>query len=85
MQTNRRAVRYYIDRDADMPVIRSVPVSKPSIAAVTDPQESPPRHLGSCDEGPTAFAASESRRRGARHRLTSIVQLSLRKPRRNAS
>jgi hypothetical protein len=85
MQTNRTAVRFYIDRDADTPVVRSVPVSRPSIAAVTDPRGSATHHLGSCDEGATAFAASESRRRGARHRLISIVQLSLRKPRRHAS
>ena len=78
MQTNRKAVRFYIDRDADTPVVRSVPVSRPSVAAVSTPDAPAVRPQG--DDSAMAFAAAESRRRGARHLLTA-----LRIPRRHAS
>jgi hypothetical protein len=79
MQTTRKAVRYYIDREADTPIIRSVPVSRPSAAsAVTDT----PR---ASEQDAAAFAAAESRRRDTRHRLTSMVQAGVRKYRHHAS
>ncbi|HEV2128494.1 MAG TPA: hypothetical protein VGR22_07745 [Thermomicrobiales bacterium] len=80
MQTNRKAVRFYIDRDADTPVVRSVPVSHPSVAAVSASRAPITHRPENGDESAMAFAAAESRRRGARHLLTA-----LRKPRRNAS
>jgi hypothetical protein len=80
MQTTRKAVRYYIDREADTPVIRSVPVAR---ATITRQAESEPARNGEQDA--TTFAAAESRRRDARHRLTSMVQASVRKYRHHAS
>jgi hypothetical protein len=80
MQTTRKAVRYYIDREADTPVIRSVPVSRP--VTVRLPEADLARDGG---QDATTFAAAESRRRDARHRLTSMVQASVRKYRHHAS
>lgn len=75
MQTTRKAVRYYIDREADTPIIRSVPVSRPTATETA---------LASEQDAAT-FAAAESRRRDARHRLTSMVQAGVRKYRHHAS
>lgn len=80
MQTTRKAVRYYIDREADTPVIRSVPVSRPAV--VRQPEAEAAR---STQQDATSFAAAESRHRDARHRLTSMVQASVRKYRHHAS
>jgi hypothetical protein len=77
MQTTRKAVRYYIDRDADTPIIRSVPVARPTVVT--------PEPARASGQDATAFAATESRRRDARHRLTSMVQASVRKYRHHAS
>jgi hypothetical protein len=74
MQTTRKAVRYYIDRDADTPVIRSVPVS----CALTD---APAASSAATPQSDT----TSTRTRGARERLSSIVQGSVRRPRRRDS
>ena len=75
MQTTRKAVRYYIDREADTPIIRTVPVSRPPAPDTARPS----------DQGAASFAAAESRRRDARHRLTSMVQARMRKHRHHSS
>jgi hypothetical protein len=75
MQTTRKAVRYYIDREADTPIIRTVPVVRPAVSA-------PARQA---EQDATSYAAAESRRRDARHRLTSMVQAGVRKYRHTAS
>lgn len=85
MQTTTKATRYYIDRDADMPVIRSVPVSRPAVSALADSQPALDHHIEGGETGATAFAASESRRRDTRRRLTSMVQASVRKYRHHDS
>lgn len=71
MQTTRKAVRYYIDRDADTPVIRSVPVSRPAMAERAD----------------AAYVAptDTSRRPAARERLASLLESSVRRHRRHDS
>ena len=84
MQTNRKAVRFYIDRDGATPVVRSVPVSRPSVANVAADQTTPAT-FGPAGERATAFAASESQRRGTRQRLASLVQKPRRKLRAEAS
>jgi hypothetical protein len=85
MQTTRKATRYYIDRDADMPVIRTVPVARQSVSALAASQPALDHHAEGGENGATAFAASESRRRDARRRLTSMVQASVRKYRHHPS
>ena len=84
MQTSRKAVRYYIDREADTPVIRSVPVSRPSALESVTTQATFDRHTTAAEHAgsdATAYAASESRRRDARRRLASLVQSSVRRRR----
>jgi hypothetical protein len=71
MQTTRKAVRYYIDREADTPIIRTVPVSR-AVATATE-------------QDATTYAASESRQRDTRHRLASMVQAGVRKYRHHSS
>lgn len=78
MQTTRKAVRYYIDRDADTPIIRSVPVTRPSSTGETAKSRINP-------ESAAEHAANEHRRRAARHRLASLVQASVRKRRQHES
>lgn len=66
-QNTRKTVRYYIDRDADTPVVRSVPVKRanlPNASTVT----------GQADSATTHYSASESRRRHARQRLAELFQ-----------
>ncbi len=74
MQTTRKAVRYYIDRDADTPVIRSVPVS----CALTDAP-------AATNAAPNQTDTTSTRTRGARERLSSIVHGSVRRQRRRVS
>ena len=80
MQTTRKAVRYYIDREADTPIIRTVPVSRPNSVAYTATDT--PR---GAEQDATSFAAATSRRRDTRHRITSMVQAGVRKYRHHES
>ena len=84
MQTTRRAVRYYIDRDADTPVIRSVPVTRLSSA---DASELPAagRLDGQAESATTSYNASADRRRTARRRLAEMVQSTVRRHRNHNS
>lgn len=82
MQTTRRGVRYYIDRDVDTPVVRSVPVSS------TRPAHENPKHIsttastnGQNESARTAYNASETRRRTTRGRLAEMVQTTVRRHR----
>lgn len=68
-QTTRKAVRYYIDRDADTPVIRSVPVARAIAPAAVS----------------ATPAAGEQERGAARGRLSRLMPLSVRRQRRPAS
>ncbi len=79
MQTTRKAVRYYIDREADTPVIRTVPVSRPS--AVAPSAAALPRE----PEQDTATFPTADDHRISRHRITSMVQARVRKNRHHAS
>lgn len=67
MQTTHKTVRYYIDREADTPIIRTVPVSRPVANA-------PATHQKAGTTGKTP-----GRRHGTRHRLNSLVQAGVRK------
>jgi hypothetical protein len=82
MQTTRRAVRYYIDRDADTPVVRSVPVTRASAPQAVTNLSTPTHHASA--ESATAHASAESHR-DARHRLADLVHASVRRKRRHAS
>jgi hypothetical protein len=81
MQTTRKAVRYYIDHEADTPVIRSVPVSRPvqALAHTVEGTGSPTTNGSSTAETAAEHLASQTRRGAARHRLASLVQSSVRR------
>lgn len=69
-QTTRKAVRYYIDREADTPVIRSVPVARattPVVVATVTPDD------------------ASQERSAARGRLSRLMPLSVRRHRRTVS
>ncbi|HYH11045.1 MAG TPA: hypothetical protein VD789_01730 [Thermomicrobiales bacterium] len=78
MQTTRKATRYYIDRDADTPVIRSVPVARATLPNASTIS-------GQADSATTDYGSSVSRRRHARQRLTDLLQATVRKHRNRAS
>ena len=75
MQTTHKTVRYYIDREADTPIIRTVPVSRPAVKAPAPPTQ----------QDAVTFAEATTRRRDTRHRLTSMVQAGVRKYRHHDS
>ena len=73
--THNKTVRYYIDREADTPVIRTVPMSRPSATTTS----------AAASQDAVTFAEAASRRRDTRHRLTSMVQAGVRKYRHHDS
>lgn len=77
MSDIRKSTRFYIDRDAGTPVVRSVPVAR----AVDRDAARPALETLQRRDNDLAMlhAASESRRRGARHRLTTLVRGSVRR------
>lgn len=76
MTNTRKSVRYYIDRDADTPVVRSVPVVRTQEATPRPSIEAIQQRNGNLA---TLHAAEESRRRSARSRLNSLVRATVRR------
>lgn len=84
MQDTRKPVRYYIDRDDDAPVIRTVPVTRPLTEALAQPKRTrsqPSTTTHRVPNAATAHAEHESRRRSARRRISSMVRASVGKNR----
>jgi hypothetical protein len=84
MQTPHKAVRYYIDREADTPVIRSVPVFRPAQSHVHTIDGTATSSDGATPaDTSTQHLAHQSRYGVTRHRLAHLVQASVRRKQRD--
>lgn len=80
MPNTRKPVRYYIDvdRDADTPVVRSVPVAHPTQSTSSQPSLEAVQQQRHVDLA-MLHAAEGSRRRSARLRLIDLAKASIRR------
>ncbi len=87
MQTTHKTIRYYIDREADTPIIRTVPVMRPTQASThaSGGADAPAPDRATAGETVGQHPTQQTRHGDTRHRLANLVHASMRRKSRDGS